>query len=200
MTANGDPLAVTVGEMADEIEALSAGCQRLWAEMQVLAQQSSDGSDPNMTAQLDALDAEAARLGKLIEDLSRPTPILTEPKYPFLHTWVESKLLPMVEEKFGGSSKWCREWWAHEMATQLLADMWRTWEVAQLDPIGGMAKWWREVYIPLGRGLLFDADGPFISCKDQHFRKPQPPTTPPPPDRVVPWAPRDTDEETATDE
>jgi hypothetical protein len=58
--------------------------------------------------------------------------------------------------------------------------LWRTWEVASLDPIHGVAEWVRT-YLDPNLVQLFSEGGPFGRCaEERHNPTPVLPVTPPP--------------------
>lgn len=62
-------------------------------------------------------------------------------------------------------TRWCRQWWKHGEAIARLEALWRSWEVARLDPGDGASNWWLGHADPHMRVLLSE-DGPFRYCKD----------------------------------
>lgn len=59
--------------------------------------------------------------------------------------------------------RWCPQWWAHAEALSRLEALWRTWEAARLDPLQGIAVWYRDFCDPRLR-VLFSPAGPFAQC------------------------------------
>jgi len=59
--------------------------------------------------------------------------------------------------------RWCPQWWAHAEALSRLEALWRTWEAARLDPLQGIAVWYRDFCDPRLL-VLFSPAGPFAQC------------------------------------
>jgi hypothetical protein len=59
--------------------------------------------------------------------------------------------------------RWCPDWWRHAEASILLVDLWRTYEAARHEKVGGMSVWFRDHANPHMRTLL-DPLGPFRKC------------------------------------
>jgi len=59
--------------------------------------------------------------------------------------------------------RWCPQWWAHAEALSRLEALWRTWEAARLDPLQGIAVWYRDFCDPQLL-VLFSPAGPFAQC------------------------------------
>ena len=69
-----------------------------------------------------------------------------------------------ARETSGQGQRWCSEWWKHGEAIARLEALWRSWEVARLDPGDGASNWWLGHADPHMRVLLSE-DGPFRHCK-----------------------------------
>ena len=69
-----------------------------------------------------------------------------------------------TRETTAQGQRWCPEWWKHGEAIARLEALWRSWEVARLDPGDGASNWWLGHADPHMRVLLSE-DGPFRYCK-----------------------------------
>jgi hypothetical protein len=76
--------------------------------------------------------------------------------------------------------RWCSQWWRHSEAISRLEALWRTWEALRLDPLFGMATWYRD-HLDHQLATLTAAAGPFADCDPtRHF---------PPEDDCLPHTP-----------
>jgi hypothetical protein len=100
------------------------------------------------------------------------------PRFADLEAWVNGFFVLTFGR--GGGQHWCAVWWDHPEAMFRLDLLWRTWEIAALDPLHGVANWTRDHLDP-NLNVLFSATGPFAACtSDHHSRSPVLPVTPPP--------------------
>ncbi len=103
------------------------------------------------------------------------------PHYPSLQAWVEAYFAVMFARPVSPAVRWCASWWAHAEALSRLEALWRSWEAARLDPVRGMALWYRDVLDPQ-LGVLLATGGPFAQCTpDRHSPVRALPTEPAPP-------------------
>lgn len=102
------------------------------------------------------------------------------PQFADLESWV-NEFFVLTFGRPSGEIRWCASWWDHAEAVLRLDAMWRSWEVAALDPVRGMALWIRDVLDP-NLTVLFSATGPFSDCtSDRHARTSVLPVSAPPP-------------------
>lgn len=88
-----------------------------------------------------------------------------QPLYPNTETWVNRHFLLMYQRRtgIGGRWRWCDDWWRHPEAISRFEALWRTWELARLDPTG-IAGWYRE-HLDHHLPILLGEDGPFRHCE-----------------------------------
>ncbi|MFC9694214.1 DUF4913 domain-containing protein [Kribbella sp. NPDC056951] len=135
-----------------------------------------------MDGDLDAEDVKALRMA--MQGLQgsgwQPPAQAAEfrPQFADLESWVNGFFVLTFART--ADQRWCAAWWDHAEAMLRLEALWRTWEVAALDPVRGMAGWIREHLDP-NLSVLFGANGPFAACTpEQHVRPQVLPVTPPP--------------------
>lgn len=92
------------------------------------------------------------------------------PQYGDLESWV-NEFFVLAFARPGRQICWCPQWWDHPEAVLRLDALWRTWEAAALDPVGGIAAWIRDHLDP-NLTVLFSAAGPFAECGDGQHVKP----------------------------
>lgn len=118
-----------------------------------------------------------ARLQAPASSLDRQQPHM--PRFPDLESWVHGFFV-LTFGRSGDEATWCARWWDHPEAALRLGGLWRTWEAAALDPIGGMAAWIRDHLDP-GLAVLLGPTGPFTGCDEGHVAQPVLPVMPSPP-------------------
>lgn len=142
-----------------------------------------DGENHGAEAQLRALRGEVDLLREVVEDFMHAAPgdrgdhdgqqagageAPFEPRYPSLEEWVVDHFAAMYSRPTNPSVRWCAQWWDHAEAISRLEALWRSWEVARLDELRGMALWYRDVLDPQ-LAVLLSAAGPFAQCTpDRH--------------------------------
>jgi hypothetical protein len=72
-----------------------------------------------------------------------------------------------VSARGSGTGRWKGDWWTVDEAVQRLEALWRSWEVARLDPGLGMSSWWLNHATPHMTALLAQ-DGPFAGATDEN--------------------------------
>jgi hypothetical protein len=91
-----------------------------------------------------------------------------EPAYPSLEKWVTDHFAPTFARALTPTTRWCAAWWDHAEAISRLEGLWRTWEVARLEPLAGIATWYRD-YLDPQLAVLLSPTGPFHGCTaDRH--------------------------------
>lgn len=104
-----------------------------------------------------------------------------ETVYPNLESWVNEEFAPIYARPIGGEFRWCRRWWEHVEAVSRLESLWRAWEKLRLDPVFGMAVWYRD-YLDISLGSVTSARGPFARCSPERHEPIKPlPVDPAPP-------------------
>jgi hypothetical protein len=131
---------------------------------------------------LDASDLNAVRMAmEGLQGSGWQPPAQTReftPRFPDLESWVSEFFVLTFGRS--GEQHWCASWWDHPEAVLRLEALWRSWEVAALDPVRGMALWIRE-HLDRNLDVLFGAAGPFAQCTPQrHTKTPVLPVNPPP--------------------
>lgn len=137
-----------------------------------------DAAPAGLTEQVRALQADVELLDQLVRDYIDPAPEAPqaapaddepfEPRYSSLEPWVESYFAPMFSRPLNQTTRWCAQWWDHAEAISRLEALWRTWEVARLDELRGMATWYRD-FLDAQLAVLLSATGPFAQCTaDRH--------------------------------
>lgn len=139
--------------------------------------ENTTGGEATVEAQLRALRADVELLDQVVRDFMHPAPGDAqprpgdepfEPRYPSLEEWVVDHFAPMYARPVTPAARWCAEWWDHAEAISRLEALWRSWEVARLDELRGMAVWYRDFLDPQLAVLLSTA-GPFAQCTpDRH--------------------------------
>jgi len=152
------------------------------------AQPEPAGGD-SVDAQLQALREELDVLRAVVEDVLEPAAgdrqpgpgdAPFEPRYDSLEEWVAEYFAPMYARPINPSTRWCAEWWDHAEAISRLEALWRSWEVARLDPLRGMTGWYRDALDPQ-LAVLLNPTGPFAQCTpDRHAPTKPLPTQPAP--------------------
>ncbi len=145
--------------------------------------------------QLRALRAEVEVLRAVVDDFLHPTAegdpqpdpddAPFEPEYPDLEGWVERYFAPMFSRPTNPSLRWCTQWWDHAEAISRLEALWRSWEVARLDELRGMAVWYRD-FLDSQLAVLTSTTGPFAQCTPDRHAPTKPLPTVPAPDGY--WA------------
>ena len=116
---------------------------------------------------------------------SSPAPRGFTPRFPDLESWVH-EFFVLTFGRAGEQARWCAQWWDHPEAVLRLDALWRTWEVASVDPVHGVADWIRNHLDP-NLAVLFSPDGPFGGCaEDRHTPQPVLSVSPPPDDFATP--------------
>ena len=113
------------------------------------------------------------------------------PYYGSLEEWVVSMFAPTFCRRSTPAFRWCPQWWRHAEAISRLEALWRSWEQLRLDPLMGMASWYRD-HLDHQLPILTAADGPFAGCDStRHFHpeRDRLPHDPPPADW---WPPANT--------
>ncbi len=149
-----------------------------------LTQPGPDAGD--LQAQLDALREELTVLRDLVDDALHPRegraagdePFV--PRFASLEAWVTELFAPTYARPTNPTVRWCAEWWDHAEAISRLEALWRTWEIARLDELRGMATWYRDFLDPQ-LAVLLGPTGPFLQCTpDRHSPVKPLPTSPAP--------------------
>jgi hypothetical protein len=78
-----------------------------------------------------------------------------------------------------GAYRWAADWWKYPEAVSRLEALWRSWEVARLDPLA-MSAWWRDE-VDHHMPILMAQDGPFAAAEDSNGPGERLPYKPPPP-------------------
>lgn len=156
-----------------------------------------DHSSSSGTGDVDGLDdldrqfADAAEgseaLLRLVQDTARDaSPAGQQSALPCcgsLEQWVEQVFTATYARRATPTFRWCAQWWRHAEAISRLEALWRSWEALRLDPLLGMATWYRD-YLDSQLPVLTGPAGPFADCDPtQHFDPAEPclPHTPAPP-------------------
>ncbi|RZU12691.1 uncharacterized protein DUF4913 [Kribbella rubisoli] len=101
------------------------------------------------------------------------------PRFADLESWVH-EFFVLTFGRCAEQGRWCAQWWDHPEAVLRLDALWRSWEVASLDPIHGVADWIRNYLDPNLVQLCSDG-GPFARCAEERHRPtPVLPVCPPP--------------------
>jgi len=146
---------------------------RLEGDLELLEQAVHDLGDPVSAA--GAAGAEGVAGG------GAPGVEADGPHYPSLQAWAEAYFVVMFARPISPAVRWCASWWAHAEALSRLEALWRSWEAARLDPVRGMALWYRDVLDPQ-LAVLLATGGPFAQCTpDRHSPLRALPTEPAPP-------------------
>jgi Domain of unknown function (DUF4913) len=135
---------------------------------------------------VDATDLESLRRAM---DGLRDSPVSVasgfQPRFGDLESWVH-EFFVLTFGRQAGQGRWCAQWWDHPEAVLRLDALWRTWEVASLDPVRGAADWIRDHLDP-NLAQLFSDTGPFAGCAEgRHVPTPVLPVSPPPDDFGAP--------------
>ena len=146
---------------------------RLEGDLELLEQAVHDLADPVSLAGAAAADGLGGSGGPGVE--------ADGPHYPSLQAWAETYFVVMFARPVGPAVRWCASWWAHAEALSRLEALWRSWEAARLDPVRGMALWYRDVLDPQ-LAVLLATGGPFAQCTpDRHSLVRALPSEPAPP-------------------
>ena len=86
--------------------------------------------------------------------------------------WVRGHLAVVYPRAVTPTARWCPRWWDHAEAICRLEALWRTWEAARLDPLRGMADWYRDLDPQLA--VLTSPAGPFAQCTPDRHAAPSP--------------------------
>ena len=144
---------------------------------------------PDLQGQLDALREQLAVLRDLVDDALHPgegdrqpadgdAPF--QPRFDSVEAWVHELFAPTYARPTNPQVRWCAEWWDHAEAISRLEALWRTWEVARLDELRGIATWYRDFLDPQ-LAVLLSPTGPFLQCTpDRHSPVKPLPTSPAP--------------------
>ncbi len=142
-----------------------------------------------LESQLRALRTEMDVLREIVDDFMHPgdgdpqpgpNDAPFEPMYPSLEQWVVDHFAPMYARPINPTTRWCAEWWDHAEAISRLEALRRSWEVARLDELRGMAEWYRD-FLDSQLAVLLSPSGPFASCTpDRHSPTKPLPTNPAP--------------------
>lgn len=125
----------------------------VWAELEALA------------GQVDSLQSIVERLTGLQEGRHGDAGDGQEHElyFPDMPTWVKYLWLPLFGWRVDGQRyHWCPRWWEHAEAIWRLELLWRSWEVARLDPTG-MTMWSMEA--DRHRVELMGPEGVFAGCR-----------------------------------
>ncbi len=145
--------------------------------------------EADVRAQLRGLRADLEVLDQVVSDFLHPTPAPADgpddgsgtgsgggpfaPVYGGVEEWVVDYFAPMFTRPTTPAIRWCARWWDHAEAISRLEALWRSWEAHRLDPLRGMAIWYRD-FLDHQLAVLTAAAGPFAQCTpDRHA-----PTTP----------------------
>ncbi|MFG1911590.1 DUF4913 domain-containing protein [Kribbella sp. NPDC048928] len=141
-------------------------------------------SDGGEQPDLDAADLAALRTAmEGLREKGRPRSATSasgfRPRFPDLESWVH-EFFVLTFGRPPEQARWCAQWWDHPEAVLRLDALWRTWEVASLDPVHGVANWISSHLDP-NLAQLFSAAGPFARCAEgRHIPTPVLPVNPPP--------------------
>jgi len=158
-----------------------------------MGQPTSDAGPPDtdlagVEGRLRAVQADVELLRDIVEDFLHPAAPTDDgqpgpedeefqPRYPGLEEWVVDYFTPMFARPLSPALRWCACWWDHAEAISRLEALWRTWEVARLDPLRGMAVWYRD-HLDGQLPVLLSPTGPFAQCApDRHAPTRPLPTT-----------------------
>ena len=134
-------------------------------------------TDDDLTSRLEAAQHLAQTSAELLKEQAEPS--LALPKHsgggapgPYctsLEEWVTSVFCPTFARRSTPTFRWCGEWWRHSEAISRLEALWRSWEALRLDPLYGMATWYRD-HLDHQLAILTAAAGPFADCDPtRHF-------------------------------
>lgn len=152
---------------------------RLEGDLELLEQAVHDLADP--VSPVSPAGATGAAGAEGVAGGGAPGVEADGPHYPSLQAWVAAYFVVMFARPISPAVRWCASWWAHAEALSRLEALWRSWEAARLDPVRGMALWYRDVLDPQLAVLLATA-GPFAQCTpDRHSPLRALPTEPAPP-------------------
>lgn len=127
---------------------------------------------------------EAAELGSAPETgNSRTAERPPETYYGSVDEWLRKywrySYRRRVSAKGTGTGRWRADWWNVDEAVQRLEALWRSWEVARLDPGTGISTWWINHAEP-HMTVLLSTDGPFAGSTDENSVGDPLPYRPPP--------------------
>jgi len=156
-----------------------------------LTQPSSEPhEEPAVQAQLAQLREDLRLLSDVVEDFMHAAGAETQPSeggeapfepfYPRLEEWVSDYFAPMYARTFTPTERWCATWWDHAEAISRLEALWRSWEVARLDELRGMALWYRD-FLDGQLVVLMSPTGPFAACTPDRHAAARPLATTPAP-------------------
>ncbi len=128
---------------------------RLEGDLELLEQAVHDLADPASAAGVAGSEGVAGGGAPGVE--------ADGPHYPSLQAWAETYFAVMFARPISPAVRWCASWWAHAEALSRLEALWRSWEAARLDPVRGMALWYRDVLDPQ-LAVLLATGGPFAQC------------------------------------
>ena len=95
-----------------------------------------------------------------------------EPAFPDVQMWVNEHFAPIFGRPLGGEYRWCPCWWDHAEALERLEALWRSWEALRLDPVFGMALWYRD-HLDHQLPVLLSSRGPFGRCSADRHESPR---------------------------
>lgn len=152
--------------------------------------------EPGVAAQLRALRAEVDLLDQVVQDFLHPTERpggagdppagggageRFEPFYGSLPEWVGDYFAPVYARPVTPAVRWCAQWWDHAEVISRLEALWRSWEAQRLDPLRGMALWYRD-FLDSQLAVLTSPGGPFAQCTPDRHSPVKPLPTAPAPD------------------
>jgi hypothetical protein len=145
--------------------------------------------EPDVQAQLRGLRADLEVLDQVVSDFLHPADGAATgpgdqpgeepftPVYGSLEEWVVDYFTPMFSRPNTPAIRWCAQWWDHAEAISRLEALWRSWETHRLDPLRGMAVWYRD-FLDGQLAVLTSPAGPFAQCTpDRHAPTKPLPTT-----------------------
>lgn len=151
-----------MGPLAEDLQVLRARMARVETDLEVLQQL----GDPMFAG--DALLAAPAAGST------------TVPLFGSVQEWVAGHFALVYRRPVSPASRWCASWWDHAEAVCRLEALWRTFEAARLEPLRGMADWYRDLDPQLA--VLTSPAGPFAQCTPERHSPPRPlPLLPVPP-------------------
>jgi len=141
----------------------------------------TDPDHPSSEARLSSEDLAAIRQAMGGLRRSAPPQEGFVPRFPDLESWVH-EFFVLTFGRNDERARWCARWWDHPEAVMRLDALWRTWEVASLDPVRGIADW-ISAYLDPNLAILLGPGGPFASCTaERHEPAPVLAVSPPPDD------------------
>lgn len=86
--------------------------------------------------------------------------------YPNVEAWILEEFVPVHARPIGGEFRWCLQWWDHVEAVSRFEALWKAWEKLRLDPVFGMAVWYRD-YLDISLPMITGPRGPFARCSPE---------------------------------